>query len=485
MILMQDEQVEAIKRKSVRGVVSFFLRTIIIQGIGLVSALVLSAFFAPEDFGIFGLITQIIALLIFFSDIGLAAALIQQKAEPTNDDYTTAFSVQFLLAWLIFFSAVGLVQVDGIQQKIGMAGIYVFLALGISFPLASLKTIPSIILERKLDFNKLVIPQIFEQIVFHSLLIMLAWKGYGISAYTYAVVSRSLIGVVVMQFLQPWRPRLGIKYASLKNLLGFGFKFQLNDLLARIKDQLYFLVLGAYFPIRDFGYLQWAKNWSMYPYNLTVQNVMSITFPTFSRLQDRPELLGRAIEKSVYFITLFIFPILVLMSLFVHPLTQLVTEYQKWQPALISFVLFTASIAWSAISTPLLNSLNAIGKINQTLKLMVFWTLLTWVLTPLLVWKFDFNGVALAALLISFTSIFSVILIKRSINLRLWSQVWPQLLASACMIFFAWTGWDWWQLSWQYFSLGIIGSCLVYGAIILLVAYQKCVKEFASLRKSI
>jgi hypothetical protein len=74
-------------------------------------------------------------------------------------------------------------------------------------------------------------------------------------------------------------------------MLGFGAKFQLNDFLARIKDQLYFLVLGQVLPLNQFGFIQWAKNWSMYPYNLTVQNVMAITFPTFSRLQKRKDLL--------------------------------------------------------------------------------------------------------------------------------------------------------------------------------------------------
>ena len=41
------------------------------------------------------------------------------------------------------------------------------MSLAFSFPLATLKTISSIKLERKLSFDKLVMPQIFEQIVFH------------------------------------------------------------------------------------------------------------------------------------------------------------------------------------------------------------------------------------------------------------------------------------------------------------------------------
>jgi len=482
---LSTEEIEQIKKKSVKGVLSFFIRTLILQGIGLASAFVLSAFLSPEDFGIFGIVTQIIALLVFFSDIGLAASLIQKKNEPTEDDYKTAFTVQMLLAWAIFFIVLIIIKLGFLNVKIGNEGILVLFALAISFPLATFKTIPSIILERKLDFNKLVLPQIFEQFVFHSILIVMAWKGYGVASYFYAIICRSVIGLIVIQILQPWKPKLKINKDSLKGLLGFGFKFQLNDFLARVKDQLYFLVLGAFLPLKDFGYLQWSKNWSMYPYNLTVQNVMSITFPTFSRLQNHKELLKKAIEKSIYFIALFIFPILIGMSIFIYPLTELVDKYTKWQPAIFGFVLFSLSVAWSAISTPLINSLNAIGKINQTLKLMVMWTVLTWVLTPILVWKFAFNGVAIAAFLISFTSIFSVFMTKKYIAIEIMKNIWPQLLAGFGMAVFGFLGIKLWSQSYINFFLGGISSFLFYIVIFLALAGRRFVTEIKSLKKNL
>lgn len=482
---LSAEDIEQIKKKSVKGVLSFFIRTLILQGVGLVSAFVLSAFLSPEDFGIFGIVTQVIALLVFFSDIGLAASLIQKKSEPTEEDYKTAFTIQMILAWTIFFIVVLIVQLGFLSVKIGNDGILVLLALAISFPLATFKTIPSIILERKLDFNKLVLPQIFEQIIFNSILIVMAWRGHGVASYFYAIIFRSIIGLIVIQILQPWRPKLKISKESLKGLLGFGVKFQLNDFLARIKDQLYFLVLGAFLPLKDFGYLQWSKNWSMYPYNLTVQNVMSITFPTFSRLQNHKDLLKKAIEKSIYFIAFFIFPILIGMSIFIYPLTELVGRYAKWQPAIFSFVLFSLSVAWSAISTPLINSLNAIGKINQTLKLMVMWTVLTWVLTPILVWKFAFNGVALAAFLISFTSVFSVFMTKKYIAIEVMKNIWPQLIAGFSMAIVGFLGINWWGQSYFNFFLGGVSLFMLYLVVFLIFSGKRFVMEIKNLKRNL
>lgn len=482
---LSNEEIDQIKKKSVKGVLSFFVRTLLLQGIGLTSAFVLSAFLSPEDFGVFGIVTQIIALLVFFSDIGLAASLIQKKTEPTENDYQTAFTIQMLLAWFIFFVILIIIKLGFLEVKIGNDGILVLLALAISFPLATFKTIPSIILERKLDFNRLVLPQIFEQIVFHAILITLAWKGFGVASYFYAILCRSVIGLIVIQILQPWKPKIKISRESLKGLMGFGLKFQLNDFLARIKDQLYFLALGAFLPLKDFGYMQWAKNWSMYPYSLTVQNVMSITFPTFSRLQAHKDLLKRAIEKSIYFIALFIFPILVGMSIFIYPLTELVGKYQKWQPAIFSFVLFSLSVGWSAISTPLINSLNAIGKINQTLKLMLMWTVLTWILTPILVWKFAFNGVAIAAFLISFTSVFSVIMTKKYIAVEIMRNIWPQLVASLFMAGFGFFGIKYWSLNYFSFAFGGVSSFLVYAVVFFILSKDRFLLEIKGLKKNL
>ncbi len=479
---LTDHELATIKKKSVHGVLSFVLRTALLNGIGIGAAFFLSAYLTPEDFGIYGFVTQIIGLLVFFSDVGLAASLVQKKTEPTLHDYRTAFTVQQILSWLIV-ALVGLILLTGIvQQKTGSVGVWILVALALSFPLASLKTISSIMLERKLEFSKQVLPQIIEQLVFQGILVFLAWKHFGALAYAYAIIARSILGSVVMWLIKPWSIGLAIDRGSLKALLGFGLKFQLNDFLARIKDQLFFLMLGFFLPLREFGYIQWAKTWSMYPYSLTVQNVMQVTFPTFSRLQGNKEALGKAIEKSIFFITLFIFPILVGMCLFIQPLMTVVPRYQQWQPAALSFVLFTLSIAWAAISTPLTNTLNAVGEINKTLKLMMMWTLLTWILTPVGIWWLGFNGVALMALVISFTSFLPALYVKRIVSINVTDQVWRQLVSVVAMAGVGVVGLSLWSSSLVMMGAGFVATGATYLGMMLLIGRRKLVTELQSLR---
>ena len=476
------ESLQSIKKKSVAGALSYFARTIILQGIGFASILVLSWYFTPEDFGIYGLVIPVVGILTFFSDVGLAAALIQKKDEPSREDYVTAFSVQQILSWIIVGIVLVVLSTGVIQAKTGATGQWILLSLAIAFPLASLKTIPSVILERKLDFAKLVIPQIIEQLTFNGILISLAINGSGAVAYAYAILARSLVGAVSMSVIQPWPIRLGFNPASFKAMFTYGFKFQLNDLLARVKDQLFYLLLGFYFSLAQFGYINWGKNYSMYPYNLTVQNVMAITFPTFSRLQDNKNALKKAIEKSLFFITLAIFPILVGMSVFIWPFIQLVPKWEKWEPAVFSLVFFSLSIAWSAISTPLTNTLNAIGEIDKTLKLMVMWTVLTWIVTPICIYFFGYNGVALSALLISFTSVFSIFMVKKVVPINFLDQVWRQTLASVVMAVVGFIGLQYWEQSFVHLSLGMVSLVALYAGTLILVGKNKLFLEIRSLR---
>lgn len=428
------ETISHLKRKTLIGAVSYFLRSTFLQIIGFFSAVWVSFYFSPEQFGIYGLVQQIIGILIFVSDIGFAAALVQKKEEPTDLDYSTAFWMQQVLGWCIVGIACLLIFSGVVASKTGPVGNWVLLSLAISFPIISLKTIPSIKLERKLAFARLVQPQIMENIAFHATLIWCAWYGLGAQSYTFAVLARTLSGTACMLWLEPWFASFAFSRDSFRQLFTFGAQFQLNDLLARIKDQLFFLALGAYLPLREFGYMQWAKNWSMYPYTLTVNTVMTITFPTFSRLQADTLLLKKALEKSLFFITLFLFPLLIGMAVFITPTLHVFGQYEKWHPAVMSFILFTLSIAWSGISSPITNALNAIGKITITLKLMTMWTVLTWVLTPICVYYLGFTGVALAALIISMSSYVAVHYLKQLLpSLEVLDAVWRQAVAATAM----------------------------------------------------
>jgi O-antigen/teichoic acid export membrane protein len=473
----------SIKRKAVGGAIGYGLRTLFLYGVAIGATAMLGIYLDPKDFGVYFVVTAVIGVFTFISDIGLAATLIQKKSEPTVIEMRTTFTVQQSLAILIFLLSVALtpfwIRYAGISQE----GLWLLYALAFSFVLASLKTIPSILLERKLEFNTLIIPQVVEQITFYLIAVWLARSQYGVTSFTVAVLCRSLIGVISMYALKRWPIGLAVSKTALKTLIPYGFKFQLNDFLARIKDDLFVVFLSRFISSQEMGYIGWAKKWSMFPYQMSVNSVVAVTFPTFSRLQDEPEKLTKAINKTIFFISLVLMPVLVGMSLMAYPLTNVVTAYDKWRPALPMLVLFSINVAWAAVSTPLTNTLNAIGKISISLRLMVMWTILTWTITPLLLWRIGYVGVALAAAIIGFSSIITLILAKRYVRFHFVEHIWRQVLAAGLMGGFLFYTLEMWSRSWQMLLLGVAAGGGVYISSLTLIGYSKIKAEVQSLWK--
>lgn len=420
---MQDADIALIKQKSIIGAVVLTARTFFLQIVAFAGTFLLTIFLTPSVFGVFYVVSAIISFLGYFSDIGLAAALVQKKDDISHEDLVTTFTIQQVLVG--FLVVVSLVASPGIASfyRLDAAGLWLLRALIVSFFLSSLKTIPSVLLERNLEFQKLVIPTIVETVAFYIVAVVLAWRSFGITSFSWAVFVRGVAGLVTIYLVAPWKVRLGYSRSSVRKLLRFGIPFQLNSFLALVKDDLLTIYLGKMLPFAHVGYIGWAKKWAEVPLRLFMDGVIRVTFPAFSRLQHDRALLGRALEKTLFGLAATILPVLVGLIFFIDPLVALIPRYTKWEPAITSFYLFVIATGVAGFSTPLVNALNAVGRIKITLALMILWTASTWVLTVWLVGLYGFNGYALALSCISITLILVVYLVKKISPFRFWKSV--------------------------------------------------------------
>lgn len=462
-----------IKKRSVAGVVALTSRTFFLQIINFASMFLLTVFLAPEIFGIFFVVTAVVSFLNYFSDIGLAAALIQKKEELTQEDLKTTFTIQqglvILLVILAFLGSSWFAGFYGLSP----AGLLLFKALVISFFLSSLKTIPSVLLERKLDFNRLVIPQIGETILFNLVVVFLAWKGAGITSFTWAVLVRGVAGLILIYLLSPWMPGLAFNRASAKKLLSFGIPFQANSLLALVKDDLLTVFLGKVLPFAQVGFIGWAQKWANMPLRFIMDSVIKVTFPAYSRLQDNLSALRAGIEKGLFAVCFFTFPALTGLALLASSLVQFLPRYMKWQPALLALYFFCLQAAFACVSTTLTNTLNATGRIKTTLKLMIGWTALTWILTPIFIYLWGYSGVALAAFLVSTTVFLPIWLVKKIVGYNLWENVGKPLLGALIMGIVLYLAIPLVVKGLLGIGLIIILGVIIYSVIMLLLAKEK------------
>jgi O-antigen/teichoic acid export membrane protein len=459
---------QEIKHRSVSGVLALISRTFIIQIISFLATLALTIFLDPNTYGIYYLVSSVVNFLAYFSDVGLAAALIQKKEAITKEDLSTTFSIQQILVLSLLLILFLLSPFIRTQYHIEQSGMYLMYAMGISLFLSSLKTIPSIMLEREIKFNKLILPQILETLAFNFVAVFFAWKGYGVNAFTAAVLARGVVGLVTMYIVYPWKPVIGIYKQSLRSLLRFGLPYQANTFLSVLKDDGMTIVLTKIIGTTGLGYIGWASKWAGLPLRIVMDNLTKVSFPTFARLQNDKEKLAHAVEVSLKYMCLAAFPILVGIGFFALPLVHLIPKYTKWLPALIPLYIYLYNSAWASISTSLTNLLNATGHIKSTFKLMLMWTGLTWATMPILALKFGYLGVSYAVAIIATSSFVTILLARKYVHFSLSNILKTPFIATGLMSMFLSLAIRFANSFYSLVAIGLISGMIFFGTIILI-----------------
>ena len=431
---MEEIDVAQIKQKTAVSVLFLSIRNLGIQAISAIGFFLLTLLLGTGQVGLFAIVAESVSILGYFSDVGLASALIQQKTEITKAELQTTFVIQQLLVILALIIVAVIYPNIAHSKGYGLQELAILLSLCYSFAVASLKTIPSVQLERKLNFKLLSTIDIVENTLFYVLAVFFAYAGFGVYSYAIATFVRATVGLLIIYHYSPWPVGFSFSKESAHKLFKFGIPFQLNSFIAVAKDRLSNLFVAAIVGRSAFGILDWAQTGTRIPLTF-MDSIMRVTFPTFSRIQDQKEFLRRSIEKSIYYISFFVFPCLVGIALVAPNIINLIPKYGKWLPAVYPLYFYAASAAIAAVTTPLTNAFNAVGKITITTRLMIMWTVLTWFFYPLLSYRFGYVGTAYAALIVGSSSFIVWYVADKTFSMNTLKIIFHPLISSILMVF--------------------------------------------------
>ena len=430
---MASLDLQEIKQKTTKNVLFLSIRNIGIQAVSTLGFFILTILLGTGEVGLFAIVAESVGILGYFSDIGLAGALIQKKDEVKKKDLQTTFVIQQILVILSLIVISFIFQKLKISRSYGPKETLIFISLCFSFFAASLKTIPSVLLERKLNFKLISTVDIIENISFYLIAVIFAFLGFGAYSYAIATFVRSLLGLVIIYRFSPWPMGFSFSYESAKSLFKYGIPYQLNSFISMAKDKLSNIFVAGLLGREGFGILSWAQKGPRIPLSF-MDAIMKVTFPTFARLQDNPQYLKKSLEKSIYFIALFVFPVSAGIALVAPSLINLIPKYTKWLPAIIPLYFYSINVAIASITSPLTNAFNAIGKITLTTKFMIMWTVLTWILYPYLTIKYGYVGTSVATLLVGLSSVIVWRVAKKIFDINVLKITLQPLIGSLIMI---------------------------------------------------
>lgn len=431
---MEEIDFEEIKEKTKKNIIFLSFRNIGIQAVSALGFFILTILLGTGEVGLFAIVSESVGILGYFSDVGLASALIQQKTEVTKEELRTTFLIQQILVLLSLFIVFLIYPRISLVKNYGLKEMWIVISLCFAFLAASLKTIPSVLLERKLNFKLISTIDIIENLVFYLFAVIFAFLGFGVFSYVIATFCRSIFGLIVMYRYSPWPFGFSFSLESVKKLFKYGIPFQFNSFIAMAKDRLSNLLVAGIIGRDFFGILSWAQKGPRIPLSF-MDAIMRVTFPTFSRLQDHPELLKRSLKRSIYFIALFVFPSVAGISLIAPDVINFIPKYTKWAPAIVPLYLYAINAGVAAVTTPVTNAFNAVGKITTTTKLMIMWTVLTWIFYPLLSIKFGYLGTAVATLIVGLSSVVVWVLSEKIFSVSILKTIFKPLVGTFLMIF--------------------------------------------------
>ncbi|OGD57018.1 hypothetical protein A3E73_01740, partial [Candidatus Beckwithbacteria bacterium RIFCSPHIGHO2_12_FULL_47_17] len=368
MLEPEELDLNEISHRAVSGVMVLTVRKFLLKAVNYLGSIILARLLLPEIFGIFAIVSFIITFFGFFSDVGLGAALIQKKDKLSSKDLAVTFTLQQILVvtvtGLIWLAAPFFAN----KYQLGLQGIWLLRIFSLSLFLTSLKTIPSILLERQLQFKRLIWPEVVEVISFQIIAVTLAYMGLGVWSFILALLVRSLLGTIVLFYLSPWRISFAWDKPIAKRLVSFGIPYNLNGFIATIKDAVMPIFVGAVSGAAAVGYLNWALTFSKLPI-LFMADIFRVTFPTYSRIQGNKEVLKKAIEKTIRFTNLFLFPTTFLLAALARPIVTIIFT-DKWLPALPAFYIHLIGIIIVGITNTFMDAFWALGKTKIAVKLL-------------------------------------------------------------------------------------------------------------------
>ncbi|MDE6166711.1 MAG: lipopolysaccharide biosynthesis protein, partial [Muribaculaceae bacterium] len=221
--------------------------------IAFLSNIVLARMLTPDDYGYVGMLLIFIAVASTFIDGGLGSALIQ-KTKPTEKDYSTVFYWNLALSLVLYgvlFACAPLIarfyQMPLLCSILRLQGVILIINAATIVQFNKLR--------KQMQFKKIAVIQIVSALISVTVAIGYAWKGGGVWALVWQQIVYSLVNVLLLFIVVPWKPEMSFSKESFRSLFGFGSFILLSNLINTFANNLNGLIVGKFFSASTLGYL--------------------------------------------------------------------------------------------------------------------------------------------------------------------------------------------------------------------------------------
>ena len=280
----------------------------------------------------------------------------------TEAELRTVFTIQQVIVLISFAVLVlGTPLVVKIYPKLGPEHVWLIRVLAFSLVLASLKTLPNVLIQRALRHDKLAVIDVVEVVVYFGVTVGLAAMGFGVWALIWGTLARGVIGTAWLLVIAWWRPRFGFDREAAREVLRFGVPVQLASMATLANESVVPIMVFAYFGDAAVGFANWARTMLAASVGQPLILMGKVQMRVFGRIQDNKKKLERAVERNISLGALIIFFTTTLLMAQGEAFVRYIIE-PKWLPALPLLYLLAPGFMLRVVGNSYQQALKALGE---------------------------------------------------------------------------------------------------------------------------
>ena len=361
----------SLKQKVVKGAFWVLLEKMTGQFAAFFVTIVLSRLLTPEDYGMVALLTVVFVICNALVDCGLGSALVQ-KANPTAIHFDSMFYcciVLSLMVYAILFCVAPAIarfyEIPLLKELLRVASLNVVFS--------AVNSVQNAYLQRRLAFHLSFRITLITTVVSATSGITLACLGYGPWALVWQGVIGGFAGMVARWIIIGWRPRLEFSFKALGELLNFGWKMTVMNLIAVSFADIYGLLIGKWYKPETLAYVNKGKSLPLMITNSLNGMLVGVSFPALAKLQDSKERLSYGMSRMLQCSTFLIFPLMCALSVCAADTVLLVFGHQ-WEPAVVFMQIICIQYALTPVADINMQGMAAMGKSNYFIPMQIIKT---------------------------------------------------------------------------------------------------------------
>ena len=366
--------------------------------------IILARLLFPEDFGVIGMAVIFTGLVQTINELGLSAAIIQKK--NINDNHlSTSFWISLGLGIILFITTVIISPYIADFFKNELVGSVVSV-LSIGFILGSFGVVHRSLLQKNIEFKKIAVTEISASVMSGTVSIILALLGFGVWSLVFGTIINNFTRVVLLWKVCTWRPSMTFDLTSFKELFSFGAHVMGSQFLNYFDSNVDYLLIGKFLSATALGHYTLAYQLSTFPLTKISSIITSVTFPTFSIIQDDNDSLRYAYLKVNKYISAITFPLLAGLIMVAPDFIPLVFG-GKWAPMIVPLQILCVAGALKSVGTTVGSILLSKGRSDIQFKWNIF-TAIVLTIAILIGLRYGLTGVAMAITIMSFLLFFII-----------------------------------------------------------------------------